>query len=108
MSSSNFNINGLTQKQVREAHKQYGPNLLSYKKENRLVDAPKSIAKEPMVVLLLVTPAVYFIRGEPVITGVAIIGITYRTSGKRYPLVWNALFIFLIYILNIGLFYKMT
>ncbi len=41
-------------------------------------------------------------------SAVAIIGLTYRTTEKRYLLAWDALLIFLIYVLNIALLYKMT
>ena len=41
-------------------------------------------------------------------SAVAIIGFTYRNTEKRYLLAWDALLIFIIYILNIVLLYKMT
>lgn len=64
MPSNIFNINGLTSAQVLEARKKHGLNLLDYKKQNGFLDALKSIAKEPMVILLLVASAVYFISGK--------------------------------------------
>jgi Ca2+-transporting ATPase len=64
MSASNFNIKGLTDGEVRSAREQFGKNILSYKKENRLIDAVKSLAKEPMVILLLVASVIYFISGH--------------------------------------------
>ncbi len=41
-------------------------------------------------------------------SAIAIIGLTYRTTEKRYLLAWDALLIFLIYVLNIVLLYKMA
>ena len=64
MPTNNFNITGLDDKQVLAAREKYGHNQLSYKKENGFFDALKSLAKEPMLILLLVTAAIYFISGD--------------------------------------------
>ena len=64
MSKSPFNIKGLTDEQVIAARKQYGYNRLEYKKESGLIDAIKSLAKEPMVILLLTTSSIYFATGK--------------------------------------------
>jgi len=64
MSVNNFNINGLTNEQVMAARKQFGKNALSFKKDNRFIDAVKGLAKEPMVILLLVASVIYFISGK--------------------------------------------
>ncbi|WDF76724.1 cation-translocating P-type ATPase [Mucilaginibacter sp. KACC 22773] len=64
MTLNNLDIKGLSGKEVIEARKKYGVNSLTYKKENGFIDALKSIAKEPMVILLLVTAAIYFISGK--------------------------------------------
>ena len=64
MPKNNFNINGLNDKQVLAAREKYGLNQLSYKKENGFFDALKSLAKEPMLILLLVAAAIYFISGD--------------------------------------------
>lgn len=64
MSATNFNIKGLTDDQVLSARKQFGKNALSFKKENRFIDAVKGLAKEPMVILLLVASVIYFISGK--------------------------------------------
>ncbi|MDP1764314.1 MAG: cation-translocating P-type ATPase [Sediminibacterium sp.] len=64
MSASNFNSIGLTDEQVLIAREEYGSNTLNYKKENSFLDALKSLAKEPMVVLLLVASIIYFISGD--------------------------------------------
>ncbi|RKR84676.1 Ca2+-transporting ATPase [Mucilaginibacter gracilis] len=57
-------IQGLTTAQVTEARAKYGRNVLDYRKENGFIDAVKSLAKEPMVILLLVTSCIYFISGK--------------------------------------------
>ena len=41
-------------------------------------------------------------------TAVAIIGLSYRTKGKRFLLAWDAALIFLIYIVNIFLLYQLS
>ena len=64
MPANNFNITGLDDKQVLDAKEKYGHNQLSYKKENGFFDALKSLAKEPMLILLLVAAAIYFISGD--------------------------------------------
>jgi Ca2+-transporting ATPase len=64
MPANHFNINGLTKEQVIKARETYGNNELQYKKENGFLDALKGLAKEPMVVLLLVTSVIYFISGK--------------------------------------------
>ena len=64
MPTNNFNITGLDDKQVLAAREKYGHNQLSYKRENGFFDALKSLAKEPMLILLLVTAAIYFISGD--------------------------------------------
>ena len=64
MPANNFDIKGLTDAQVIEAREKYGANSLSYKKSNSFLDALKSLAREPMVILLLVTSGIYFISGK--------------------------------------------
>jgi len=64
MSATNFNIKGLTDDQVLSARKQFGKNALTFKKENRFIDAVKDLSKEPMVILLLVASVIYFISGQ--------------------------------------------
>ena len=64
MPNNNFNIKGLTDSQVLAARTQYGSNSLSYKKNYGLVDAIKGLAKEPMVILLLVASFIYFVSGK--------------------------------------------
>ena len=64
MTVNNSNIQGLTAAQVTDARAKYGKNVLSYEKESGFIDAIKSLAKEPMVLLLLVTSCIYFISGK--------------------------------------------
>ena len=64
MPANNFNIKGLSDKQVLAARKTFGLNKLNYKNENRFFDALKSLVKEPMLILLLVAAAIYFISGD--------------------------------------------
>ena len=49
---------------VLAAREKYGLNQLSYKKENGFFDALKSLAKDPMLILLLTASAIYFISGD--------------------------------------------
>ena len=63
-SSNNFGINGLTAEAVLYARERYGDNSLNYKKENGFLEVLKSLAKEPMVILLLVASIIYFISGN--------------------------------------------
>ena len=64
MLSNNFNIKGLSDEQVIEARAKYGSNRLNYKKEKGLIDSFLSLAKEPMVILLLAASSIYFISGN--------------------------------------------
>lgn len=64
MPANNFNIEGLNEEQVINARNQFGSNALAYKKENGFIDALRSLAKEPMVILLLAASTIYFISGK--------------------------------------------
>ncbi len=64
MAANNFNITGLTDEQVTAAREKYGYNRLAYKKENGFLEALKSLAKEPMVLLLLIAATIYFVSGD--------------------------------------------
>lgn len=59
-----FGITGLTHQQAEASKNEHGTNSLNYKKENSFIDALKSIAKEPMVILLLIASCIYFISGN--------------------------------------------
>jgi len=60
----NFNIQGLTEKEVKAARAKYGQNKLDFKRENNFIDAVKKLAKEPMIILLLVASLIYFVSGQ--------------------------------------------
>ncbi len=64
MNSDIHAITGLTEEEVLISRRESGNNLLDFKKENRFLAAIKSIAKEPMVILLLIASFVYFISGK--------------------------------------------
>ncbi len=57
-------ITGLTQEQVTASRTTHGSNTLAFKKENGFWEALKTLAKEPMVVLLLAASLLYFISGK--------------------------------------------
>lgn len=64
MSINHFDIQGLSQKEVETSREKHGQNSLDYKKENGFLEALKDLAKEPMVILLLVASVIYFISGN--------------------------------------------
>jgi len=61
---TDFGIKGLTDEAVKSSRKKYGENSLSYKQENSFLSALKSVAQEPMVILLMVAASIYFITGN--------------------------------------------
>tara|TARA_B110000503_G_C7074012_1_gene382107 strand:+ start:576 stop:1118 length:543 start_codon:yes stop_codon:yes gene_type:complete len=60
----NFSIQALTKKQVAAAREEHGQNTLNYKQTNAVLDALRKLAKEPMIILLLVASLIYFISGQ--------------------------------------------
>jgi len=64
MTEHNFNIKGLTKEEVILSREKFGKNTLNYKKENGVLEAVKSLAKEPMVLLLFVAALIYFVSGQ--------------------------------------------
>lgn len=64
MASINFGISGLSSTQVLLARKMYGYNKQSFKKEHIFLEALKTLVKEPMVILLLITSLIYFLSGQ--------------------------------------------
>jgi Ca2+-transporting ATPase len=64
MATNNFNIEGLSIDNVARSREKNGSNKAEYRKENSFVAAIKAIAKEPMVILLLVASVIYFISGK--------------------------------------------
>ncbi|WP_198513412.1 cation-translocating P-type ATPase [Confluentibacter lentus] len=93
ISVENFNIKGLSSNEVLKSRKQFGGNSTNFKRENELVRALKSLLKEPMVILLLVTASIYFITGnvgDGVFLSVAIVLVStislYQDSKSRNAL----------------------
>jgi P-type Ca2+ transporter type 2C len=64
MPNKYFNIKGLTSAEVLAARKNYGTNILNYKKESSFFYAIKSIVKEPMFILLFMASSIYFVSGK--------------------------------------------
>lgn len=64
MSVKNFNIKGLSTEEVTASRSKHGSNSIVYKKENILLKAIVNFVQDPMVVLLLVASAIYFISGK--------------------------------------------
>lgn len=64
MDNYNFNLKGLSTAEVMTSRTKFGKNTLDFKRENGFLDALKSLAKEPMILLLLAVSAIYFILGE--------------------------------------------
>lgn len=61
---NNFDIKGLTDAEVLLAQKKFGKNTLNFKKESGTLEAVKSLAKEPMIALLLIASLIYFVSGQ--------------------------------------------
>ncbi|MEA5404644.1 cation-translocating P-type ATPase [Arcicella sp. DC2W] len=59
-----FEIKGLSATEVANARKEFGKNLLDYKKESGFLFALKSLVQEPMIILLFVAASIYFISGS--------------------------------------------
>ncbi|MFT5754001.1 MAG: Ca2+-transporting ATPase [Flavobacterium sp.] len=64
MSVPKYNLKGLTNEQVISARALHGQNKLNYKQDNTVLDAIKNLAKEPMIILLLVASIIYFVSGN--------------------------------------------
>lgn len=64
MSIANFDIQGLTDSEVLASRKKFGSNVLESKKKNHFLEAIKGLAREPMVILLLVAATLYFFTGN--------------------------------------------
>ena len=57
-------IKGLSQAEVLASRTKHGTNTLAFKTENGFWEALKTLAKEPMVILLLAASVLYFISGK--------------------------------------------
>lgn len=84
MPLQNFNIIGLTNKQVIQARKAFGENTLNFKKENNFFEAVVRIAKDPMMILLLVASTIYFINGKTNDGIFLAVAIVFQTSISLY------------------------
>lgn len=58
-----YGLKGLSPQQVTESRTTHGPNSVSSNRESGLWHGLKGLAKEPMVILLFVASAIYFING---------------------------------------------
>ncbi len=84
MSINHFNTKGLDDAEVLLAREKFGQNRLDYKKENSFLDTVKRIAKDPMVILLLVASSIYFVSGETGNGIFLIVAIVFITSISLY------------------------
>ncbi|MCH5720830.1 cation-transporting P-type ATPase [Niabella hibiscisoli] len=64
MAHPNWNIEGLSDHEVIIARGKFGQNQLNYKSGNTFLDTAIRIAKDPMLILLLVAACIYFISGK--------------------------------------------
>ncbi len=64
MSQSTSKITGLSAEEVKRSREQHGSNVLDFKEKSGLLQALLAVAKEPMVLLLLVASSIYFISGQ--------------------------------------------
>ncbi len=64
ISVNNLKIKGLNNDEVLLAREKYGLNQLIVKKESPILDALKTLIKEPMVIILLVAASIYFVSGK--------------------------------------------
>lgn len=60
----NFDFQGLTDSEVFASRKKFGSNIFESKKKDHFLKAIKGLAKEPMVILLLVAATLYFFIGD--------------------------------------------
>lgn len=64
MTQNHFNIQGLTSAEVIESRIKNGSNSFHIKEENAFVNIIKSLLSDPMLMLLLIAAAIYFISGD--------------------------------------------
>jgi len=64
MNTSVKELKGLSFDEVVENRKKFGINKTNYKKESRFLSFLKTVFAEPMVVLLLIASAIYFINSQ--------------------------------------------
>ena len=64
MADETFGIKGLSAAEVIESRKNFGANVVVNKTQNPVLSAIISLAKEPMVVLLLAAAVIYYLSGN--------------------------------------------
>jgi Ca2+-transporting ATPase len=64
MNSDSSKVNGLSDVEVLASRRQHGSNLVLQKRESPVLNGIKSLAKEPMVILLLIASTIYFVSGK--------------------------------------------
>ncbi|WGQ09846.1 cation-translocating P-type ATPase [Pedobacter gandavensis] len=86
-------IQGLTSEEVMAARNVYGSNSFNHQQQNGFLDVLKGLLKEPMVILLFVASAIYFVNGsvgDGVFLAIAIVLISvislYQDSRSRNAL----------------------
>lgn len=84
MPTNHFDIQGLTNSQVISAREKYGPNKLDFKKEDGFFYTLIRIIKEPMMIMLLVAAAIYFISGKAGDGIFLLVAIVFQTSISLY------------------------
>ncbi len=64
MTTNNFDIKGLNDKEVILSREKNGQNSVTFKEENHFLKAIIKFLKDPMILLLLVASIIYFISGK--------------------------------------------
>ncbi len=78
------NIKGLTANEVILSREKKGENKLSYKKEYSFLDILLQLVKDPMMILLVVAAAIYFISGKTGDGIFLVVAIVFQTSISLY------------------------
>ncbi|MEO0064913.1 MAG: hypothetical protein RI983_239 [Bacteroidota bacterium] len=64
MSTTPFELQGLTDEQVNQARLLHGSNQLQFAKKNSFIETIQSVLKEPMIILLFAAAFIYFVTGN--------------------------------------------
>ena len=64
LSPEQLNIKGLSNEEVTQSRHLHGANRLSFRQDNRLLQMLKSLAGEPMVLLLFLAAILYLLSGQ--------------------------------------------
>jgi len=78
------NIKGLTANEVILSREKKGENKLSYKKEYTFLAILLQLVKDPMMILLVVAAAIYFISGKTGDGIFLVVAIVFQTSISLY------------------------